>query len=156
MKDRARVIVNGRSTDKSFVYETVILKPSPSIQEQIVNENTKYVIKWNFDLEGETLEIPENCIIAIDGGSISNGTLVGNDTVLVNVNNVDDILVNIDKQGTWKEQIDSLNISIAYPENFVPRTDEHGDLEDLRNIKYEVKDQNGNTLFSFWALVQEA
>lgn len=38
-----------------------------------------FVVKYDYVL-GETITIPENCVLAFDGGSISNGTLIGQNT----------------------------------------------------------------------------
>jgi hypothetical protein len=62
--------------------------------------NVKYVIKWNFDLNGETINIPENCLIEFDGGSVSNGTLVGNNTTLICAQSIDDV-IKTSLEGTW-------------------------------------------------------
>lgn len=40
--------------------------------------NTIYEIKYDFDLRGETIEIPEGCTLKFDGGTLTNGTLSGN------------------------------------------------------------------------------
>lgn len=37
--------------------------------------NTIYIIQYDFDLNGATLNVPANCILQFEGGSISNGTL---------------------------------------------------------------------------------
>ena len=44
----------------------------------MINEsNTIYEIKYDFDLNGATINIPENCILKFDGGRIVNGELGG-------------------------------------------------------------------------------
>lgn len=99
--------------NETYKYKTLILSISQPLDVQLNESNTKYIIKYNFDLNGNTIEIPSNCIIAIDGGSISNGTLVGNNSILLNVNKVDNILFNVSKEGTWLD-VDQLNsISIG-------------------------------------------
>ena len=40
--------------------------------------NCIYEIRYDFDLDGKTLEVPENCTLKFEGGSIGNGALVGN------------------------------------------------------------------------------
>lgn len=37
--------------------------------------NTIYEIRYDFDLNGETINVPENCTLKFEGGSISNGTI---------------------------------------------------------------------------------
>lgn len=90
-------------------YEAVIVKPnkkgSHNVLEQWVlnSAHTKYIIKYDFTLEDTIIEVPEDCIIEIDCGSLQHGTLIGNETILINANNVDNALVDITLDGTWKE-----------------------------------------------------
>jgi len=65
---------------------------------------TKYIILYNFDLNGGSINIPQDSILCIDGGNISNGTLVGNNTILLNPNGVDVLTDNITFLGTWKKE----------------------------------------------------
>lgn len=49
-------------------------------QSMLNKTNTIYVIQYDFDLGGETVTIPENCILEFEGGNISNGSILGNNT----------------------------------------------------------------------------
>ena len=51
-------------------------------QEMISQANTVYEIRYDFDLSGATINIPENCTLDFQGGSFSNGTLNGNNTII--------------------------------------------------------------------------
>lgn len=44
--------------------------------------NTIYEIRYDFDLNGETIEMKEGCTFKFEGGSLSNGSLVGNNTYI--------------------------------------------------------------------------
>ncbi len=44
---------------------------------RVPNTNTIYVVRHDYDLGGETIEIPRNSVIDFNGGSFSNGTLTG-------------------------------------------------------------------------------
>lgn len=44
-------------------------------QDMINQDNTIYEIRYDFDLNGETINVPENCTLKFEGGSISNGTI---------------------------------------------------------------------------------
>ena len=46
-------------------------------QEMISQANTVYEIRYDFDLSGATINIPENCTLDFQGGSLKNGTLNG-------------------------------------------------------------------------------
>ena len=68
-------------------------------QVNMQDSNTKYIIKWNFDLQGQTITIPENCLLEFDGGSISNGTLVGDDTYVISY--YDDVFHDVNLEGSF-------------------------------------------------------
>lgn len=69
----------------SSVYTTTVLKYNIPLSEQMVTMNTKYVVKWNFDLQSAKLEIPSGCIIEFDGGKFSNGSIEWNNTRVLNL-----------------------------------------------------------------------
>lgn len=60
----------------------VILRKNKPISEQMTQRNTIYEIRYNFDLGGNTINIPSNCILDFQGGSLQNGTLIGNHTCI--------------------------------------------------------------------------
>lgn len=49
----------------------------------IADSNTIYHIQYDYDLNEQTLTIPAGCVLQFDGGSISNGTLVGNGSSII-------------------------------------------------------------------------
>lgn len=51
-------------------------------QNMINKPNTIYEIRYDFDLNGETINIPENCTLKFEGGSLNNGTLNFNNSVI--------------------------------------------------------------------------
>lgn len=67
-------------------------------QNMINKPNTIYEIRYDFDLNGGTIDIPENCTLKFEGGSLSNGKIVGNDTKLQYRAT---IFTNIIIAGTW-------------------------------------------------------
>jgi hypothetical protein len=52
-------------------------------QDVMSKANTRYIIQYDYDLNGSTINIPENCILCFEGGSLKNGALNGNKTVIV-------------------------------------------------------------------------
>lgn len=52
-------------------------------QSMMQDANTIYVIKYDFDLRGATIEVPEKCVLEFNGGSLDNGVLLGNKTSIV-------------------------------------------------------------------------
>lgn len=51
-------------------------------QNMINKPNTNYEIRYDFDLNGETIKIPENTVLEFYGGSLCNGTLIGNNSII--------------------------------------------------------------------------
>ena len=75
----------------------------------IDKENTIYIIQYDFIL-GEDITVPANCVLEFEGGSLSNGTLTGNNTCIeAGLTKIFD--ANIIFAGTW-------NISKLFPEWF--------------------------------------
>lgn len=87
-----------------------ILKNGLSLSKQIDQANTIYVIKYDYDLQNSSLTIPANCVLEFEGGSICNGTIIANNTVIdasaVRIFNIETYL-----EGTW-------NVTYWYPEWF--------------------------------------
>ena len=47
------------------------------LEQSMINEpNTIYEIRYDFCLDGKTINIPENCILKFNGGSIRNGKII--------------------------------------------------------------------------------
>lgn len=51
-------------------------------QDMINQPNTIYEIRYDFNLNGETIEMKEGCTLKFDGGRFKNGTLKGNKTTI--------------------------------------------------------------------------
>lgn len=58
----------------------VILRKNKTFAEQVTKSNTIYEIRYNFDLGSSIVSIPEGCVLKFEGGSFSNGTIIGNGT----------------------------------------------------------------------------
>lgn len=74
-------------------------------QDMMPAEDTIYILQYDYDLNGQTITVPNNSIILFEGGSISNGTLNFVNTTLVgsvNINcNLIGSLLNEDLQVDW-------------------------------------------------------
>lgn len=55
-------------------------------QSMINDANSIYEIRYDFDLEGATLEVPENCILKFEGGSLKNGIISSDNLMLYSKN----------------------------------------------------------------------
>ena len=80
------------------VFKTVVLKSDLDLIPQMQQNFTKYVIKWNYDLKGGTLNVPIGCIFVFDGGQLSNGNIHWNNTKVLNQFRYE-ILKNITESG---------------------------------------------------------
>ena len=78
----------------------VVLQPGKSLSNQITKENTVYEIKNDFNLQGQTLVLPNRCALFFNGGVIRNGTLVGKNTVIKSEND-SAILFKVKLEGSW-------------------------------------------------------
>lgn len=81
-------------------------------QKMIEATNTIYIIQYDYDLLGETINVPENCTLKFEGGCFTNGTINGNNT------SIDAIPIKIfdSVSGSW-------NIEYSYAEWFGAKAD---------------------------------
>lgn len=70
-------------------------------QEMIQDQNTVYHIRYDYDLNGETITLGEGSVLCFQGGSFSNGTIVGTNTD-IRANSSYKIFKNIVIKGTWQ------------------------------------------------------
>lgn len=80
----------------------VILRKNKTFAEQVTKENTIYEIRYDYDLGEGEVTIPENCILKFEGGSLSDGTIGGNNSKIVT--NSFKIFKNITVKGTWIQE----------------------------------------------------
>ena len=96
------------------VLDEVICQPGANLAE-FRKSNTRYIIKYGFDLKGKRWTIPSNCILVFEGGYIGNGVLVGNNTC-VEASPYYIFDRDLSLEGTW-------TVSTAYPEWFGAKGD---------------------------------
>ena len=58
------------------------VKKNVLYQDMINKENTIYEIRYDFDLNGQEITIPEGCVLDFQGGSVSNGAIVYSKSVI--------------------------------------------------------------------------
>ena len=60
-------------------YRIVELKSNNSIltQSMLKTADTRYIIKNDLDLNHSSINIPRNCILVFEGGSLKNGEIIG-------------------------------------------------------------------------------
>lgn len=71
MANRAAAVKDGKVANLGYV----ILRPDKSFVEQVTEPNCIYEIRYEFDLQGGTVGIKDNCILKFNGGKITNGNL---------------------------------------------------------------------------------
>lgn len=114
-------ISDGNIIDRAGGLSRVVLKKNIIngknilTQDMVSKSNTIYEIRYDFDLNGEEITIPEGCILTFQGGKFSNGNIVGNNTNILS--GIYTILENIVISGTW-------NVSNVFVEWF-------GNLDDI-------------------------
>lgn len=54
-----------------------ILRADKTFAEQVTDPYTIYEVRYDFDLGGETFELPTNCVLRFAGGKLSNGEIQG-------------------------------------------------------------------------------
>lgn len=97
----------GPITMISSIYKTKVLTPciingiNVIKQSDLANANTKYVIRYNFNLMGEEITVPKGCIIEFDGGSITDGTLICNNTIISCQGDIKDYIVDVALEGDY-------------------------------------------------------
>lgn len=52
-------------------------------QDMIREENTVYIVQYDFDLNGKVISIPKGCTLWFQGGSINNGTIYLQETAIL-------------------------------------------------------------------------
>ena len=65
-------------------------------QAMLNKTNTIYHIQYDYDLNGESITVPEGCVLQFDGGSLSNGTIVGQATEIAGIPKI-----TATTSGTW-------------------------------------------------------
>lgn len=69
-----------KSTNKS----DKVIEKNILTQEMLNQNNTRYVILYDYDLNDAKITIPKDCILDFQGGSLNNGKIIFNNTLLLN------------------------------------------------------------------------
>lgn len=69
--------VTGEVADNTYTENRNVLT-----QEMINEANTVYEIRYDFDLNGSEIVIPEGCVLKFEGGELNNGILNGDRTII--------------------------------------------------------------------------
>lgn len=108
-------------------------------QDMINQPNTIYEIRYDFDLNGNTLEVPKNCTLKFEGGSLHNGIIKGNNTCIIETKNkiFDNIILR-----------DSFDVPYLYYDNFgvIADTEDNDNADIINKTNDFIKSTNINTL----------
>lgn len=97
-------------TNEMYVNYKSVLK-----QDMINEENTRYIIRYDFDLDKKSITIPKGCELVFEGGIIQNGTLNLNGCKLTNMVGLEtDYLINCSINGYAIGQIEYRDAKICY------------------------------------------
>lgn len=107
-----------------------ILRKGSTFASQVTTANTIYEIRYDYDLNAQTVTIPANCVLKFDGGSVKNGTITGNDTKIKSESNV--IFEGVTFAGSFIGGVDSEWFSIVYGTSY----DNSAELNSLLNLAY--------------------
>lgn len=86
MTQEINATIRGKQSNVPYEKKTVVLggnmvgERNILTQDMLLSEDTKYIIRWAFDLDAKTAIMPAGSSLEFNGGSINNGTIVLNDT----------------------------------------------------------------------------
>ena len=131
-------IVTVKDPETSNTYKTNLLT-----QEMLGKENTIYIIQYDYNLNGQTITVPEGCVLQFEGGSLNNGTLSGTNTTIKSP--VDIIFDDITLSGTF-------NSNASYGEWFGNNTDDNTILHNLVLISNHIYLEPNREYHLTWCL----
>lgn len=85
---------------RSYIRKNIQGDKNILTQEMLNLSDTIYIIQYDYDLNSQSITIPSNVILKFDGGSMSNGSIVFNDTFIESPKKL--IFNNISVSGTVK------------------------------------------------------
>lgn len=90
-KDKSYDKNNFSGLGRVYLRKNIIDGKNVLTQDMINQENTEYIIQYDYDLNGQNITIPEGCVLKFNGGKFSNGkiTITDKKTKLVSANLVD-------------------------------------------------------------------
>ena len=81
-KDKEYNPYNYSGMGRVYLRKHIVNGTNVLAQHMINKPNTIYIIQYDYCLADQTIEIPENCVLQFEGGSLRNGTIVGNNTII--------------------------------------------------------------------------
>lgn len=128
-------------------------------QEMINDENTIYHIQYDYDLQGETINIPDDCVLLFEGGSICNGSIVGANTSIISATTRMPF-VDIEQSGTFityansdkvleiEHTLDDLSLSKANSDEVYTKSEVDDLLEEKAEVSAVYSKEDTNALLN--------
>ena len=120
---------------RKYLRKNIVDDKNILTQDMVNSTNTIYIIQYDYDLNEETITIPEGCVLQFEGGSLSNGTLHGTNTSILT--GISYIFNNMAFDGDWK-------VPFIYPEYFGAKGD--GVTDDRDAIQKSLDSNISNTI----------
>lgn len=111
-------------------------------QNMIEKENTCYIIQNDYDLQGLVITIPKGCTLDFQGGSFSNGTIVGNKTQITNNLNHVIFSLSLKIKGEW-------NVNYIYDSWFEFNNTEKVVSNNIITNVFQLTNDNVNNIVIF-------
>ena len=83
--------------------DVITLRSGRPLEQQMNRSGVVYRISRNIDLKGGKLVVPEDCVLNFDGGTVTDGTIVGNNTEILGPARV--IFDDLNFSGTFRNGI---------------------------------------------------
>ena len=90
---------------RKYLQKNIVNEKNVLTQTMMQNSNTIYIIQYDYNLNGVSITVPSGCVLQFEGGSLSNGTLVG-DKTLISAGNYQ-IFSGISFTGSWNGDLNA-------------------------------------------------
>lgn len=84
LKDKVYLPTTFSGLGRVYLRKNLVGGKNVLTQDMINQPNTIYLIQYDYDLDATSITLPSNSTLEFEGGSIINGTLVGNSTRIIN------------------------------------------------------------------------
>lgn len=108
LKDRAYDEANFSGKGYKILRKNIQGEKNILTQDMINEPNTVYEIRYDFDLNGQEITIPEGCVLDFQGGSFNNGTIIASNTNIIA--NEYQIFTKVLLKGTFNRDLRFLDI----------------------------------------------
>lgn len=131
-----------------FLRKNIVGEVNILTQDMLSKTDTIYHIQYEYDLNGNTIFMPDNCVLLFEGGSLKNGKLVGdNYNIQSPLNKVFDNITFTGKAVYNLYEVDWFVGNYTNGVQDVPENDAHDELEQCFNSGIKNVRFNNNKYF---------